>query len=319
MSPLAAALSGVELANYSYVRTLETGGHGSVALFECADESPDVAVKLMHRSSINATREEAIVKHSMLTSPHVIKLKEVVAHKSVIAVVMEHAAGGSLEEFVKKSKNGRLTESRARSFFQQLMKAVEYTEKKGITNRDLKLSNTLLSIKDDGEVLLKISDFGYSIHDLSDVKRKAQALAYVAPEVMASEKYDDKMADIWQCGVMLYAMLFGKFPFACASQLSRACSEEMQELHSAEVSGGLRLPEDIPVSQQCADLLRRMLVADPSQRATLAEVLEHEWYTTDLPEEEAHINDNEAEEPALSMKKRQSVLDIKQLLDFALA
>ena len=83
------------------------------------------------------------------------------------------------------------------------MMAVDYTERKGITNRDLKMSNTLLQVKPDGDVLLKISDFGYSIHDLADIKRKAQALAYVAPEVMAKEEYDDKVCrfsqSCWGC------------------------------------------------------------------------------------------------------------------------
>ena len=73
------------------------------------------------------------------------------------------------------------------------MMAVDYTERKGVTNRDLKLSNTLLQVKEDGELLLKISDFGYSIHDVADLKRKAQALAYIAPEVMETEAYDEKV------------------------------------------------------------------------------------------------------------------------------
>lgn len=320
MGVIGAPASGVKLENYRFVRTIEAGGLGSVALYEsdAADEQ-DVCVKIMRKGAVNATREEAIVKHSMLTSPHVVKLREVVVKASFVGVVMEFCSGGSLEDFVRKSKNGRLTETRARSLFQQLMMAVDYTERKGITNRDLKMSNTLLQIKPDGEIQLKISDFGYSIHDVADMKRKAQALAYVAPEVMAGEDYDDKLADIWQCGVMLYAMLYGKFPFACGTQLSRACSEEMKELHARELSGGLGFPEDVSVSADCQDLLRRMLAPIPAERAKLADVLTHSWFVTDLPEEEAHVNDGEAEEPALSMKKRQSVLDIKQLLDFALA
>lgn len=320
MGVLERAVSGVALDKYRFVRTLETGGLGSVQLYEHVDGlAEDVCVKITKRSAINATREEAIVKHSMLSHPHVVKLKEVVVKGSDVGIVMEFCAGGTLEDFVKKSKNGRLSESRARQFFQQLIMAVDYTERKGITNRDLKMSNTLLNVLDNGDLQLKISDFGYSIHDMADARRKAQALAYVAPEVMGDEAYDDKLADMWQCGVMLFAMLYGKFPFTCdsSSKMSRACSEEIKDLHAIERSG-LKLPEDVPVSDECKDLLKRLLV-QPESRLRLAEVMQHPWFVKDLPEDEAHINDNVPEEPALSMKKRQSVLDIKQLLDFALA
>lgn len=83
----------------------------------------------------------------------------------------QNIQGGNLFDYVRSADGGRLREGVARGFFQQLMSAVEYTERKGLGNRDLTMDNTLLVKKADGGVSLKISDFAYSIHDFDSGKK----------------------------------------------------------------------------------------------------------------------------------------------------
>ena len=66
--------------------------------------------------------------------------------------------------------------------------------------------------------MLKLADFGFArdvgIGDsLSDTF--CGSTVYAAPEILiAEEKYDPRWADTWSCGIVLYAMLTAKMPYA---------------------------------------------------------------------------------------------------------
>lgn len=118
--------------------------------------------------------------------------------------------------------HGALPEHQARWLFQQLILAVDYCHSAGVSNRDIKLDNILLDKSSRGRPdwpIVKLADWGQSFARAgaaSEACSKVGTLAYMAPEVLAHRSYNPKRADIWSCGVVLYACLVSPL-WACAA------------------------------------------------------------------------------------------------------
>ena len=89
---------------------------------------------------------------------------------------------------------------------------------------------------------------------------------YVAPEVLADQGYDGKKADVWSCGVILYVLLAGFLPFDESTIVAL-----FSKIQSADFS----YPSWF--SPEVRGLLDRVLVADPKERVSLAELKAHSW------------------------------------------
>ena len=159
-------------------------------------------------------------------------------------------------------RKGGLRESEARWFFQQLIVAVDYIHGMGVASRDIKLENTLLDSSP--RPLIKICDFGYSKHEKyqSAPGSRVGTPAYLAPEVIMTTKgktYDGKIADIWSCGVMLFVMLVGAYPFERPED--KHDTQKLQKMIQRILRVEYDFPPPVKLSPECRDLMARILVA----------------------------------------------------------
>ncbi|KFD69142.1 hypothetical protein M514_02978 [Trichuris suis] len=89
---------------------------------------------------------------------------------------------------------------------------------------------------------------------------------YACPEVIRGEKYDGKKADIWSCGVILYALLVGALPFD---------DDNLRHLLEKVKRGVFHIPHFVPA--ECQSLLRGMIEVNVARRMTLDAVFRHPW------------------------------------------
>lgn len=223
--------------------------------------------------------EREIINHRQLSGhPNIIRFKEVFLTSTHLGISMEYASGGELFDRIVKA--GRFSEDEARYFFQQLISGVEWCHREGVCHRDLKLENTLL----DGRPAprLKICDFGYSKSAIFDSQPKSTVgtPAYIAPEVLSRKQYAGEIADVWSCGVTLYVMLVGAYPFEDAND-PRNFRKTIQRIMGVKYS----FPANLPLSRECHDLMGKIFVANPLKRISLAQIKQHPWFMKNLPPE----------------------------------
>jgi len=204
---------------YEVVKELGSGNFGVTKLVRDREGGELMAAKFLERGDrIDTNVEREILIHRTMTHPNIVKFKGVSLSQADLVILMEYASGGELFSHIQKK--GKIPENEARYFFQQLICGVAYCHSVGVCHRDLKLENALLHQEQDGAPRVKICDFGYSKSNLlhSNPKSTVGTPAYIAPEVLTpgnsgQQQYDGQIADVWSCGVLLYVMLVGSYPF----------------------------------------------------------------------------------------------------------
>lgn len=263
----------VQIGHYVLGETLGIGTFGKVKVGFHQITHHKVAVKILNRQKIKSLDVVGKIRREiqnlkLFRHPHIIKLYQVISTPTDIFMVMEYVSGGELFDYIVK--HGKLTENRARRFFQQIMSGVEYCHRHNVVHRDLKPENLLL----DQRLNVKIADFGLSnmMLDGEFLRTSCGSPNYAAPEVISGKLYAGPEVDIWSCGVILYALLCGTLPFD---------DEHVPTLFRKIKSGVFPIPDYL--NKSVVSLLCHMLQTDPMRRATAEDIHKHEWFLKDLP------------------------------------
>ena len=255
--------------------------------------------------------EIAILKK--LDHPNIMKIYECFVDKDNFYIISDFCDQGDL--LGKLIKLGKMNEIVVKFLMEQILNAVAYLHSKKVLHGDIKLENILLytasnnkgrrftSINMDINHLLelqkeinraksvtirsknyvndmlnyevKLIDFGCSKYFIN--KKKHQKLSgvigttlYCSPEVV-DDLYDEK-SDEWSCGVLMYILLCGEPPFKGKTE-----EEVFQKIKKCQYS--FKPKEFEEVSDNCKDLIRKLLEPKKRKRIKASDALRHPFFT----------------------------------------
>ncbi|XP_036103355.1 testis-specific serine/threonine-protein kinase 1-like [Molossus molossus] len=253
-------------------------GEGSYAKVKSAYSERlkfNVAVKIIDRKKAPVDFLEKFLPREidiLITLNHrsIVKTYEIFeTSEGKVYIVMELGVQGDLLEFIKT--RGALHEDDARRKFHQLASAIKYCHDLDIVHRDLKCENLLL----DKDFNVKLSDFGFSKRCLRDDSGQVTlsrtfcgSAAYAAPEVLQGIPYQPKIYDIWSLGVILYIMVCGSMPYD---------DSNIKKMLRVQKEHRVNFPRSKHLTNECKDLIYRMLQPDVNRRLHIDEILSHSW------------------------------------------
>jgi len=217
---LAAGLS----RRFRLVRRLGQGDMGTVFLAEQIEVgNRPVALKVLNRKFLDDRGflprfQNEMESTGRIHHPNVVTIYESAqGDDGTPYIAMEFLEGESLSQALKRRRALPVTE--VAEILQQAAEGLDAAHKLGIIHRDLKPDNIFLTQGGQGELVVKLLDFGIAKLRESAMHTQTGVVlgtpAYISSEQAWGKRSDelDARCDIYSLGVVAYEMLTGRVPF----------------------------------------------------------------------------------------------------------
>jgi Tol biopolymer transport system component len=276
---------GDTIGHYKVIEPLGKGGMGEVFVAEDTRLNRRVALKILPRLFAADPEYRERFQHearaiAALNHPGIVTIHSVEEDGGRLFLTMELVDGGPLSEAIPK---GGLPVAKLLRIGIEVADAMAAAQQRGITHRDLKPGNIMITPAGRAKVL----DFGLAkVHDATiagkadDVTRMSSSsdmtgegkiigtVAYMSPE-QAEGKAVDPRSDIFSLGVVLHEMATGDRPFKGDTNVS-VLSAILKDTPTPVTDSNPELPADL------ARIVRRCLAKDPERRYQTAADLRNE-------------------------------------------
>lgn len=268
---------GDPLTKYTNFTLIGEGSTGKVYLSTERETDRRVAIKKMDLTKqqrrellINEVATMKYYKH-----PNIVKMYNSYLVNDELWLVLEYLEGGALTDIVTKTT---MNEQQIATVCLQCLQALAFLHAEGLIHRDIKSDSILLA----GDGSVKLSDFGFCAQ-VSDQVPKRRSLVgtpyWLSPEIISRQSYGPEV-DIWSMGIMIMEMVDGEPPFYNEPPIQ--AMKRIRDMPPPKLQNQSR------ISSYLDNFLSRMLIKDPSQRATARELLQHPFLEQALPPSSLH-------------------------------
>jgi serine/threonine protein kinase len=249
------------------------GATSSVYRAQDTKTNQSLAVKILHphlaSDSVIMRRFEQEAKTArLLKHPNILAARGFEKMSNGVPfLLLDLAEGTSLQDTI--TKRGWLPAHEAIIIFVQVCAALAAAHEKGIVHRDLKPSNIMLTNGEDGNLLVKVLDFGIAkilpatgdtVLKLTQTGEMLGSVLYMSPEQCLDKELDGR-SDCYSLGCVMYETLTGKPP------LSARTAFETMNKHMSEMPERFdRVRPDIKWSAGLQYIVFKALAKEPNKR-----------------------------------------------------
>lgn len=206
---------GLRLGPYKLLYRNASGSFARVFRGCSVDDGRMVGIKMLRQRwadnprTVNLFRREGELG-KRLKHKNIVPIYEVGSDGNQHYLTMEFVEGGNFRELLKS--RGKFSPEEATRYAMDIAEGLEYALKLGLTHRDLKLTNVLLS----AQGVAKLVDFGLAGQDAGLTNQEEEvdrAVEYATLERSTNAPDNDPRSDLYFLGAILYELLTGTPPY----------------------------------------------------------------------------------------------------------
>ena len=260
-------------------KKIAKGTYGEIIFSKKKDNNKNYAIKILDKNYSIPIKEQSPIYWEMdisnilshINNQNIIKIYETFESLEHCYIVME-ILKVDLLTFLHSNE---INDKNKLSIIKQLSEGIYTLRKFGIIHRDLKLEN--IGVVDKNNIKVKLFDFGLSkiIGNNEKTNESYGSFFYFPPEVLNNQSYNYKI-DIWPFGIIIYYLLFKKFPFENGNENNETQTERVKYFIQKLDNSQILIEEKNAKNKEqkrMYEILKKCLVKNVEKRCSINDII----------------------------------------------